>query len=151
MNITWSYKSFANLTNKELYEILSLRQEVFIVEQNCPYLDCDGKDYKSFHLIGKSDEGVLVAYARIVEQGVSYDEVSIGRVITKPAYRKFGLGKKLMAAALNTVKENYGDVDIRIGAQSYLLNFYNSFGFETLEAYMEDGIPHHIMLRKAIV
>lgn len=151
MHINWTCKSFAHLTTTELYNLLSLRQQVFIVEQNCPYLDTDGKDFKSLHLMGMGADGELIAYARIVAPGVSYAEVSIGRVISKPAYRKHGFGKQLITEALQVIKNNYGDVDIRIGAQSYLLKFYQAFGFETLEAYMEDNIPHHIMLRKSIV
>lgn len=150
MKITWSHKPFSELTTVELYEILYLRQEVFIVEQNCPYQDCDGKDFKSLHLMGFSENNELLAYCRIVAPGVSYEEVSIGRVITKPAYRKYGFGKQLIAQAIKIIEKHYGNVEIRIGAQSYLLNFYAAFGFETLEPYMEDGIPHHIMLRSIV-
>jgi ElaA protein len=141
-------KPFNELTTKELYEILSLRQSVFIVEQNCPYMDCDGKDFFASHLMGYTGDGALVAYARIIDPGISYIEVSIGRVVTAIPHRKFGLGKLLMAEALKTINNIYGNVPVKIGAQSYLLDFYESFGFETGEAYIEDGIPHHIMLRK---
>lgn len=147
MKISWSHKPFTELTTAELYEILYLRQEVFIVEQNCPYQDCDRKDLKSLHLMGWGENNDLIAYCRIVAPGISYDEVSIGRVITKPAFRKYGFGKILIAEAIKIIEKYYGNVPIRIGAQSYLLNFYAAFGFQTLEPYLEDGIPHHIMLR----
>lgn len=149
MDISWTCKSFSELSTTELYEILRLRQSVFIVEQNCPYLDCDRKDFDSLHLMGWSDNHELLAYARIVAPEISYTEVSIGRVITSLAYRKYGFGKLLIAEAIRTIEKHYGNAPIRIGAQSYLLNFYTSFGFQTLEPYIEDGIPHHIMLRPA--
>ena len=150
MKISWLCKPFDELTTTELYEILYLRQEVFIVEQNCPYQDCDRKDFSSLHLMGFNENNDLMAYSRIVEAGISYVEVSIGRVITRPAFRKCGFGKLLISEVIKIIKQHYGNVSIRIGAQSYLLDFYAAFGFETLEAYMEDGIPHHIMLRKSI-
>ncbi|MEO8150203.1 MAG: GNAT family N-acetyltransferase [Bacteroidia bacterium] len=150
MNLNFKVRPFAELSLKELYEILALRQSIFIVEQNCPYMDCDGKDFHALHLMGFTDEGKLAAYARIIEPGISYPEVSIGRVVTATTYRKFGLGRQLMAEALRVAKENYGDVDVRIGAQRYLLKFYADFGFETGEPYIEDGIDHNIMLRKGI-
>lgn len=150
MHVTWKLKSFKELSVDELYEIVMLRQEVFIIEQACPYADCDGKDTMSQHLMGINDDSELVCYARILEPGLSYDEVSIGRVVSKPLYRKYGLGKMLMKEALRIIKEQYGETDIRIGAQSYLLKFYNDFGFQESEPYVEDGIPHHIMIRKKI-
>ncbi len=142
-------KTFATLSPDELYEVLKLRQQVFVVEQNCPYLDCDGKDKKSHHLMLHDSQQVLIAYARVLPAGVSYDEVSIGRVVSSPSARRTGAGRKIMQAALEFIKANYGNVPVRIGAQSYLIEFYRSFGFEPLEAYMEDGIPHTIMLKKA--
>lgn len=145
--LNWQLKTFDELTVTELYHILQLRSEVFIVEQNCPYLDPDGKDFKSHHLMGSID-GNLVAYARLVKPGVSYDEVSIGRVVTSPTYRRGGYGIELMNEAISQIERIYGKVSIRIGAQAYLKKFYESFGFTDLnEPYMEDGIPHLIMLR----
>ncbi len=148
MELNFELKTFDQLTVYRLYELLKLRQSIFIVEQNCPYLDCDGKDIYAHHLLGLSETNELIAYLRILPQGISYDEVSIGRVTTAFQYRKYGFGKKLMEEALINIKKLYGEVPVRIGAQSYLLDFYQSFGFEKLEPYMEDGIPHHIMLRK---
>lgn len=146
--ITWQLKTFDELTITELYHILQLRCEVFIVEQNCPYLDPDGKDFKSHHVLGYTN-GKLAAYARLVKPGVSYAEVSIGRVITSPAFRKLNYGRQLMEQSIRYISDLYGNIPVRIGAQAYLKKFYESFGFVDLnEPYMEDGIPHLIMLRR---
>jgi ElaA protein len=154
MRITWSCKSFNDLSNEELYDIFRLRQEVFVVEQNCPYQDADGKDLKSLHVQGHltpgpspTGEGSLIAYARIVLPGVSYREVSIGRVVTSPKARRTGAGKMLMQKTMDYIKTEVGNVPIRIGAQLYLQKFYEGFGFVREGAeYLEDGIPHIIML-----
>ena len=144
--ITWSNKSFKDLTNEELYEISRLRQEVFVVEQNCPYQDADGKDLKSFHVEGKIN-GELIAYSRIVLPGVSYKEVSIGRVVTSPKARRTGAGKMLMKKTMGYIQKEFGNISIRIGAQLYLQKFYEGFGFvREGDEYLEDGIPHIIML-----
>ncbi len=143
----WVFKPFTELSAQELYAIMRLRQEVFIVEQNCPYLDADGKDLKSYHLMGYVGNE-LVAYSRIVKPGVSYDEVSIGRVVSSTAHRKKAFGIQLMNESIQRIENLYGQVLIRIGAQQYLQKFYESFGFvREGESYMEDGIPHIIMLR----
>ncbi len=157
MKINWTLKHFKDLTTKELYDIFQLRIEVFVVEQNCPYQDADGKDVKSFHLMGYSpspslpkgeSENTLVAFARILPQGISYDEVSIGRVVSSPKVRGTGAGKLLMEKCLEEIKTKFGDVPVRIGAQCYLKKFYESFGFVAIgDEYMEDNIPHIIMLR----
>ena len=143
----WVFKSFNDLSVTELYAILRLRQEVFIVEQNCPYLDADGKDLKSYHLMGYVGNE-LVAYSRIVKPGVSYDEASIGRVVSSTVHRKKAYGIQLMNESIKRIENLYGPVSIRIGAQQYLQKFYESFGFKWEgEPYLEDGIPHIIMLR----
>jgi ElaA protein len=145
-SINWTYKHFNSLTTQELYTILSLRSEVFVVEQNCVYLDADSKDEDAWHLCGWQDD-VLVAYVRILAPGVSYEEASIGRVLTNPAFRKNGYGVELMRVAIEKTLKQYGVQKIKIGAQLYLLNFYSNLGFEqTSEVYMEDGIPHIEML-----
>lgn len=144
--ITWSCKPFKDLTNEELYEIFHLRIEVFVVEQNCPYQDADGKDLKSLHVQGRK-EGELIAYSRIVLPGVSYKEISIGRVITSPKARRTGAGIELMNKTMEHIRKEFGKVPIRIGAQLYLQDFYESFGFiRDGSEYLEDGIPHVIML-----
>src|ERR1039457_6539164 len=115
-NITWSCKHFKSLSNEELYEIFRLRIDVFVVEQNCPYQDADGKDLKSLHVTGKQNDE-LIAYARIVLPGVSYTEVSIGRVVTSKAVRRTGAGKILMEKSMEYIKEKFGNVPVRISAQ----------------------------------
>jgi ElaA protein len=145
--ISWKLKLFSELSTAELYAILRLRGEVFIVEQNCPYLDADGKDLDSHHLMGYVGDD-LAAYSRLVFAGISYEEVSIGRVITSAKYRGKDFGKLLMQQSISEMERLYGRVPIRIGAQAYLKKFYEGFGFIDMnEPYMEDGIPHLIMLR----
>ncbi|MCW5908762.1 MAG: GNAT family N-acetyltransferase [Chitinophagales bacterium] len=146
--LLWQLKPFTQLSASELYNILRLRNEVFVLEQNCPYVDTDGKDIYSHHLSGFF-KGDLAAYARIVPPGVSYTEPSIGRVVTSAKHRRNGFGKELMQKVIEETEKLYGTVPIRIGAQAYLKKFYETFGFEDMnEPYMEDGIPHLIMLRK---
>jgi len=127
---------------------MALRQEVFIVEQNCPYLDCDGKDLHSWHLAGRNEEGELLVYTRLLPEGISYEGyVSIGRVISAPAARRTGAGKELMWKSIEMARHLFGNKPIKIGAQSYLLRFYEGFGFRsTGEEYLEDGIPHTKMV-----
>jgi len=145
-SLHWTYKHFASLTIQELYAILSLRSEVFVVEQNCVYLDTDNKDLDAWHLCGWEND-TLVAYVRILAPGVSYEEASIGRVLTNPVFRKNGYGIELMKLAIEKTLQQYGVQKIKIGAQLYLLNFYSNLGFiQTSEVYMEDDIPHIEML-----
>ena len=150
MNITWYHKHFKELNTTELYQILQLRNEVFIVEQRCPFQDLDDKDYKCYHLIGFDTESQkILAYTRIVPEGVSYQEASIGRVVTSPFVRNGGIGKELMKKSIELLEELYGGVSIKIGAQLYLKKFYESFGFIQIEAiYTEDGIEHILMIKK---
>ena len=145
--LNWENKKFNLLSLQELYAIMKLRQEVFVVEQKCSYLDADGKDLESYHLMGYSDNE-LVAYARLLPQGVGYEEVSIGRIITSAKYRRKEFGLRLMEKAIEEVNRIFGNVPIRIGAQQYLKSFYEKFGFIDInQPYIEDGIPHIIMLR----
>ncbi len=145
----WIFKKFEELTPHELYDALALRQKVFIVEQHCPYLDADGKDKQAHHLLAYEGSRLL-AYARITFPGVRFREVSVGRIISDPGHRRKGLGKKVTAMGLQKIKEIYGDVPVRISAQSYLVPFYESFGFEAVgNEYDEDGIPHREMVRMA--
>lgn len=148
MKLSWEIKKFEALTTSELYRIMQLRLAVFSVEQNCAYQDADGKDLKCFHLSGIDEDGDLVAYSRIVPAGVSFNEVSIGRVISSSKARGTGAGRALMKRSLDFIEEQYGKVPVRIGAQCYLIRFYNSFGFEVSgEEYLEDNIPHIEMIR----
>lgn len=149
MPLRWVLRKYKDLNVDEIYDILQLRNKVFIVEQNCPYQDLDNKDKKSLHLSGYNDNGQIVAYSRLLPQGVSYNEMSIGRVVTHPAYRRIALGKELMSESIERICKEFGDESIRIGAQLYLQTFYEGFGFiKTSEVYMEDGIPHIDMMRK---
>jgi ElaA protein len=151
MKISWELKSFEELSNTELYTILRLRAEVFIVEQNCPYLDMDGKDQLSFHLMGMNDRQELLAYARLLPAGLAFREVSIGRVLSSSAARGSGAGMELMQTAIQHIYKKFGEVPIRIGAQLYLKKFYERLGFvQVSEMYLEDDIEHIEMLRKGI-
>jgi ElaA protein len=142
----WTCKPFAELTPDELYAILRLRSEVFVVEQNCVFLDMDNKDQQCHHLMGWQD-GELLGYTRLLRAGISYVESSIGRVVTSPAARGLGVGRDLMRKSIDTIYTLYGKQPIRIGAQCYLINFYESFGFvQKGEIYLEDGIEHIEML-----
>jgi ElaA protein len=146
--INWIVKKFSELTADELYAILRLRSEVFVVEQSCVFLDMDNKDQSSYHLMGWQHEK-LMAYTRLVPPGIAYEEPSIGRVVTSPAARGGGFGKLLMEKSIEQAELLFGKTPIRIGAQVYLTHFYNSFGFEQSSAiYDEDGIDHIQMLRR---
>lgn len=138
-------QQFNELSPLVLYKIMKARSEVFVVEQNCVYLDADGKDMKAHHLIyWKSNE--IAAYTRLLPPGISYNEMSIGRVLTTSQFRNHGFGKTLMQESIMQCRILYGHGDIVIGAQLYLKNFYESFGFmQEGEIYMEDNIPHIIM------
>ena len=147
----WTLKKFEQLSVQELYELLRLRTEVFVVEQNCVFQDMDNKDQSSYHLLGWKDN-VLVAYTRIVPTGISYDDApSIGRVVTSPAARGEGIGRLLMDHSINELFRVYGVSPIKIGAQLYLKKFYESLGFEqSSDIYDEDGIDHIEMTRPCV-
>lgn len=142
----WKWQKFDELSTRELYEILNLRQSVFGVEQKCAYLDTDGVDYECWHLCGR-ENGQLLAYLRVVPAGIKYQEPSIGRVVTSSQGRGKGLGKILMTEALKNIQKELGLTPIRISAQAYLEKFYGDFGFKRIgETYLEDNIPHLEML-----
>jgi ElaA protein len=145
-SLTWVCKHFNELTVHELYAIIKLRNEVFVVEQNCVFQDADDKDQHCYHLSGLINNE-LVAYSRLVPAGVSYSYISIGRVSTSPRRRNEGFGRALMIESIRGCKMLFGKHPIKIGAQQYLKNFYESLGFKQAgEMYMEDGIPHIAML-----
>ena len=149
MDIQWVLKKFDELTPGELYAIMQLRNEVFVVEQNCVYQDADNKDQLSFHFSGWKKEK-LVAYTRIVPAGIIFKAVSIGRVITSPGIRRSGIGKELMVRSIEQVNKLFGKVPIQIGAQLYLKTFYTSLGFQQIsDTYSEDGIEHIEMILEA--
>jgi ElaA protein len=142
MELTWKYKSFEELTPAELYAAMELRNEVFVVEQNCVYQDADNKDQKSFHLMGW-DADTLAAYCRILPPGLAFPTASIGRVLSAPAYRRTGCGRRLMQQAIDKTFATYDCRIITIGAQLYLQRFYESLGFQQIsDPYLEDNIPH---------
>lgn len=147
--IVWKIKAFEELSVAELYEILQIRQQVFIVEQTCYYLDADGSDEKAIHIWAEK-KGQIVAYCRIFDENIKYPEASIGRVLTHPAFRNVSLGKILLRIALNTIETKFRTAAVRISAQDYLLRFYEEFDFrKTGKSYLEDDIPHTEMLRTA--
>lgn len=141
--------SFSDLSLELLYEILALRQAVFIVEQDCPYLDADGMDQASLHCLGLSN-GKLVAYTRLLSQGMTYaDYAAIGRVITAAEARGTGAGKKIMQYSLECIAQHFPGQPIKISAQSHLDRFYSQLGFAAVgEGYLEDGIPHQAMIHR---
>lgn len=146
--IDWRVKKFEELDVQELYAILRLRSEVFVVEQNCVFQDMDNKDQPSYHLMG-SENNTLLAYTRLVPPGVSYEVASIGRVITSQASRGTGIGKELMEKSIEESVKLFGNGPIKIGAQLYLREFYSSFGFrQSSDVYDEDGIDHIEMIRQ---
>lgn len=141
-------KRFNELSLDELYDILALRNEVFIVEQNCAYEDCDGKDKFCYHVYYKEGKDII-AYARVLEKGLSYEEVSIGRVIVKKGYRKKGLALKLMRRTIEFVEVFLKESSIRLSSQVYAKVLYESLGFKQVSnEYLEDNIPHIEMIYK---
>ncbi len=140
-------KKFDELTNKELYEILQMRSKIFVVEQNCPYLDADGVDLNSYHVMLRDGEE-LVAYLRVIDKGARLEEVSIGRVITLKTRRREGLGSIIMREGIRVAKEKFGAKKIKIGAQEYAVPFYEGVGFKVLPNgnYIEDNQPHVYMI-----
>ncbi|TYB78709.1 GNAT family N-acetyltransferase [Bizionia myxarmorum] len=140
-------KTFQELTTVELYQVLQLRSEVFVVEQNCVYQDVDGKDERALHVLGFKNNK-LVAYTRIFKPGFYFDEASIGRVVVQENERKHQYGYDIMKASIEAIKTTYNETTIKISAQTYLKKFYNNLGFQEVgEGYLEDGIPHIGMLK----
>ena len=142
----WKIKRFEELTTTELYEILRVRAEVFVVEQTCIYQDLDEKDKRAYHLYCE-ESGKVKAYLRILDRGISYPEISIGRVLTTENNRRKGLAREMMEKAIDFIGKELGENQIRISGQLYLQVFYESLGFQTVsEMYLEDDIPHVEML-----
>ena len=142
-----SIKSFKDLNTQELYDLLQLRSEVFVVEQDCVYQDIDGKDQKALHILGYKNSK-LVAYTRIFKPGDYFKKSSIGRVVVLENERQHNYGFQIMKASVETIKIHYNETEIKISAQTYLKKFYNNLDFNEIgEEYLEDGIPHIAMLR----
>jgi len=147
MQLQFKIKRFNELSTQELYEVLQLRSEVFVVEQNCVYQDVDGKDQKAIHVLSYF-ENDLAAYCRLFTAGDYFEEASIGRVIVSPKHRDKKLGHELMQTAITAVAKEFGQTNITISAQLYLQKFYESHGFiKTSDMYLEDDIPHIEMKR----
>lgn len=143
----WQWTDFQHLSLEDLYALMRLRQEVFVVEQDCPYIDADDQDQRAHHLLGWK-EGSLVAYLRAFPPGEVYTEAAIGRVVTSALARGTGLGRPLMREGIRCVAETWGVGPIKLSAQSHLEGYYNSLGFQVCgEGYLEDGIPHLPMRR----
>ncbi|MFY7991631.1 MAG: GNAT family N-acetyltransferase [Fluviicola sp.] len=148
MHLDWQFKPYKELSLNEFHDIIALRLKAFVVEQNCSYLDLDGKDKKAYHLILRDGKGDVIATARILHPGLAYDEVAIGRVVLDPAFRGTGVGLELMDRCIKFVYEEFGVVPIKISAQKHLESFYNKNGFvSTGKEYFEDEIPHVEMIK----
>jgi len=142
----WEIKSFEEFQLKEFHDLIALRISVFIIEQNCPYQELDGKDQNSTHVICKKDDRII-ATARIVAPGLSYHEPAIGRVLIAEEQRGLGLGHQLMIETLKAAEQKYGKIPVRMSAQEHLIGYYNAHGFKVAsEVYLEDDIPHVQML-----
>lgn len=152
MQIEWQLLPFEQLSLNQLYQALALREQVFVVEQNCPYNEVDGLDPECWHLLGYSEidgKSQLVAYIRILPPGLKHKQPAIGRVVTHESVRGGGAGKLLMQKGIECLQELFSTNACKISAQTYLLKFYRSFGFnEVGEHYLEDGIPHVDMVRE---
>ncbi len=144
--IVFSIKTFDEISAVEMYEMLRLRSEVFVVEQDCVYQDIDNKDQKAFHVFGYK-ENELIAYSRIFDSGDYFELPSIGRIVVKENQRKFKYGYQLVEESIKCITDNFEEKSILISAQTHLIKFYNSLGFiQQGEEYLEDGIPHIKML-----
>ena len=145
----WILKKYKDLTLNELHDIIQLRINVFVVEQNCPYPELDNKDKIAYHLFCINKEEQIIAYTRIFNQGDYYNEASFGRVVVHQDFRKQKLGHELIKQTIDNMQKLFGDSIIKIGAQTYLKEFYKSFGFAKYgKEYLEDGIPHIYMLKR---
>lgn len=145
--IQWTWKHFSSLTTNELYDIIRVREEVFVVEQGLSYVDCDGHDLKAWHMMGYV-EGELAVYLRAFAPGDKFKEAAFGRVLVLKRFRGNGLGRELTSQGLKMIQSTFGAVPVRISAQAYLENFYQDFGFITEgSAYIEEGIPHLQMVK----
>ncbi|NLC83953.1 MAG: GNAT family N-acetyltransferase [Ruminococcaceae bacterium] len=147
--MNWKFKKFADLSTEEIYGIIKLRIEVFIIEQNCIYQDCDGRDQAALHLFVQADDRI-VAYLRILPKGSFYEEICIGRLVVQKDYRGQGLARELMLKAISFIESDLRENEIKIQAQVYLTEFYKSLGFvQVSEEYLEDNLPHIDMLKNS--
>lgn len=150
MEESLTIKRFDQLTQIELYEILKLRNDIFIVEQNCPYHDIDGYDPQAYHLFGKDAEGHVCGCLRILNPGQTFEEAAIGRLVVRTDQRHTGIARRMVNRAIAFMQQELSETRIKIEAQEYLLRFYTSVGFQPCsEMFLEDGIPHVVMLYEA--
>jgi len=148
--LTWQWTRFAGLSGDDVYDMLALRSRIFVLEQHCAYLDPDGLDRQSWHLLGRDETGELLAYLRVCDPGVKYEPPSIGRVVVSPSQRGTGLGHVLIAEALRRCGQTHPGQRNRIGAQAHLQAFYGRHGYVAVgETYLEDDIVHIDMERAA--
>lgn len=151
MSLEYDVKEFHELNTLELYKILRLRAEVFVVEQDCVYQDVDNKDQKALHVIGRKNENI-VAYTRIFNKGDYFDMASIGRVVVANNERKYGYGHELIKESIAAIETSFKTKKIKLSAQEYLVKFYEQHGFFKVgEGYLEDGIPHIAMIRESSI
>ncbi len=144
----WILKSFNELSLEEFHSILKLRIDVFVVEQECPYPELDNKDQLAYHFFCRNKNNLIIAYTRIFKPNNYYKEAAFGRVAVHQNFRNEGIGKKLIENSLQEIEKLFGNVVIKIGAQTYLKKFYTSFGFQQVgKEYLEDGIPHIHMIK----
>ncbi len=144
--LTWQCKSFEQLSAPELYELLALRAEIFVVEQDCPYQDLDYEDQSSYHIQCKKD-GALVGYMRLIAPGVHYETPTIGRFVVKQTMRRAGLGREILRLGIKLCEQVWNPEAVTLSGQAYLLEFYKAEGFVPVEGpYLEDGIPHYKMV-----
>ncbi len=145
-NIIWFDEDFESVPRKDWYQIIQLRETIFILEQFCAYVDCDGKDIEARHVYTKVNNEIA-AYCRLLDVGLSYsDAASVGRIVTHPHFRGKGYGHQLLVESIKKIKQHYKEVNVKIGAQCYLEKFYKRYGFKTVSnMYLEDGIPHYTM------
>lgn len=141
--MTLEIKAFNELSLEEFHDLIALRIAVFVIEQNCPYQELDGKDKESYHLILKNKENNIIGTARILPAGLSYPEISIGRVVTDAQSRELKLGHKIMTESLDFIQKKWPNKSVKLSAQTHLTHFYGKHGFiSTGKEYLEDGIPH---------
>lgn len=144
--LSWQFKHFNDLSLNEFHDIIALRISIFVVEQNCPYQELDGKDKNAYHLICKNQNKEVVGSLRVLSPGVSYDEVSLGRIVLNPKERGKQQGHQMMNKAMEFIKKEFGNVSIRLSGQKHLEEFYNTHNFKSIsKEYLEDGIPHVLM------
>lgn len=138
----WKLKKFDELTTEELYGILKLRVEIFVVEQDCAYQDLDDKDQCTYHLF-LEDEDEIIAVLRILPENVAFEDMAIGRIVVRKSHRGQGIARAMMKMAMDFIVKDLGKRRIRLSGQAYLVDFYNGLGFKRVsDEYLEDGIPH---------